>query len=217
MDISTAYEEFALPVYKYVLRLCHDSMLAENVVADVFAKLIEQVSAGNGPRDNVRSYLYQMAYHLVVDSSRKDIRHEPIEAGYQISADDDFRPVEKYVENHLDRQAFLQKAYPLIQSELSPKQRRILFLCFTEGYSLEETAGAMGVTVGAVKIGRLRAIEKLRDKLDINVKKQWDHGGICAYMFCSKPKTHHSYCHQHRYTTSNQAKNKLRRQKSGWS
>ncbi|MGE5464260.1 MAG: RNA polymerase sigma factor, partial [Syntrophothermus sp.] len=53
-------------IFNYALRLCNDPVMADNIVGDVFAKLLDHLSAGGGPNTNLRSYLYEIAYHLVV-------------------------------------------------------------------------------------------------------------------------------------------------------
>jgi hypothetical protein len=45
-------------------------MTADNIVGDTFSALLDQFSAGKGPVVNLRSYVFQVAYHLVVDQAR---------------------------------------------------------------------------------------------------------------------------------------------------
>src|SRR5512134_962059 len=78
-SFTAVFIEFAPAIYKYTLRLCHDPIIADNIVGDVFAQLLEQFGAGKGPRTNLRSYLYQTAYHLVVDRSRDSQHNAPLE------------------------------------------------------------------------------------------------------------------------------------------
>ena len=53
------FELYSRALYKYALRLCGDPMLADQIVGDVFAKLLDQLSSGNGPTAHLRSYLYE--------------------------------------------------------------------------------------------------------------------------------------------------------------
>ena len=73
------FELYASPLYNYALRLCADPLLADHIVGDVFAKLLEQFAAGKGPRSNLRSYPYEMAYHLIIDERRPASRWAPLE------------------------------------------------------------------------------------------------------------------------------------------
>ena len=61
------FDRYSVPLYRYALRLCGDPLQADHVVGDVFAKLLEQFAAGKGPRDNLRSYLFESTYHRVID------------------------------------------------------------------------------------------------------------------------------------------------------
>jgi DNA-directed RNA polymerase specialized sigma24 family protein len=63
-EALTAIFDRRATIYKYTLRLCHDQIVADNIVGDVLATwAIDRA----GHRTSLRSYLYQTAYHLVVD------------------------------------------------------------------------------------------------------------------------------------------------------
>ena len=68
------FDSHSPSIYKYALRLCQDSLDADNIVGDVFARLLEQLADGKGPQTNLRSYLFQITYHMIVDHAR-DKRH----------------------------------------------------------------------------------------------------------------------------------------------
>ena len=61
------------------MQLGHDPTLADHIVGDVFAKLLEQLASGTGPKTNLRSYLYQTTYHLMIDRGRSLHRIAPLE------------------------------------------------------------------------------------------------------------------------------------------
>src|SRR5512139_618996 len=73
------FDIYSPAIYNYAFRLCNDTLMADYIVGDVFAKLIEHLSAGRGPSSNLRSYLYEMAYHMVVDEARYSNRTTKIE------------------------------------------------------------------------------------------------------------------------------------------
>src|SRR5919106_1126065 len=68
------FDLYATSLYRYALRLCGDVLMADHIVGDVFAKLLDHLASGNGPRSNLRSYLYQTAYHIIVDEARSSQR-----------------------------------------------------------------------------------------------------------------------------------------------
>jgi DNA-directed RNA polymerase specialized sigma24 family protein len=79
-SLAAIFDTYASAIYKYALRLCRDSLEADFIVGDVFAQLLEKLVAGKGPLTNLRSYLYQIAYHLIVDRARSNHRFESLEA-----------------------------------------------------------------------------------------------------------------------------------------
>jgi RNA polymerase sigma factor (sigma-70 family) len=75
--LSAIFDEYAPAIFKYLLRLEVNSQEADQIVGDVFARLLDKFVKGEGPRTNLRSYLFQTAYHLVVDHARESsvLRH----------------------------------------------------------------------------------------------------------------------------------------------
>ena len=49
------FDLYSSALYNYALRICNDPLEADQVVGDVFAKLLDQLSAGHGPSTNLRS------------------------------------------------------------------------------------------------------------------------------------------------------------------
>ena len=78
--IIKLFDLYASSLYKYALRLCGDPLLADHIVGDVFANLVDQLASGKGPRSNMRSYLYQAAYHRIIDEARYSKSRAPLDA-----------------------------------------------------------------------------------------------------------------------------------------
>ena len=159
------FDLYASPLYNYALRLCGDSLLADHIVGDVFAKLLEQLADGNGPTSNLRSYLYQTAYHIIVDEARSWRRRAPLDALNSLSLD-----VRSGLLG-LEDQMMLEMILRAIQNDLTDNQRHVIVLRFLEGFSLSETAAILDKEVGHVKVIQNRAIAKLRKAFESNEKK----------------------------------------------
>jgi RNA polymerase sigma-70 factor (ECF subfamily) len=150
------FDLYATPLYKYALRLCGDSFLADQIVGDVFARLLEQFSAGQGPRANLRSYLYETAYHRIIDEARASRRSAPLEA--LTFARQDGQAELPNVEEQILFEAILHA----IKNDLTEDQRHVIVLRFLEEFSLRETAAILGKSVNHVKVIQTRAMAKLR-------------------------------------------------------
>jgi len=160
------FDRYSHSLYKYALRICSDPLLADHIVGDVFAKFLDQLSSGNGPRMNLRSYLYQMAYHLVIDEVRYTKHRVPL-------ADLD---INKYAEStflHLENRIVFEKLVCAIRKVLTQDQRHVIVLRFLEEMSLRETATIMGKSVNHVKVIQNRALDSLRKALKDQVETQF--------------------------------------------
>ena len=156
------FDLYSTALYNYALRLCGDPVMADHAVGDVFVKLLEQLSAGNGPTANLRSYLYQTAYHLIVDEARSARRTVPLEVAVWL------RPDAHSSLLGLDDRIMFEVVLGAIQNDLTDDQRHVVVLRFLEDFSLRETASIMGITVANVKVIQNRAIAKIRQVLNYN-------------------------------------------------
>ena len=154
------FDLYAPALYKYAFRLCGDALRADHIVGNVFAKLLEQLSAGTGPRVNLRLYLYEVAYHLVSDEARDFSSSVPFEVDDSIHHD--VNSTRLGVENPM----WVEPVLGAIQKNLTDDQRHVVILRFLEGFSLKETAVIIGKKVGAVKVIQSRAMAALRKALE---------------------------------------------------
>ena len=154
------FDEFSVSLFRYALRLCHDAAEADQIVGDVFAQLLEQISAGKGPRTNLRAYLYQITYHVIVDHSREEAHMSSMDEALNLP--DGMASVAGQVEE----QELLRELEAAVANGLTDEQQHVIMLRFVEGFSLQETADITGKKVNAVSVLQNRAISKLRQLLD---------------------------------------------------
>lgn len=156
------FDLYSPALYKYALRLCGDPMLADHIVGDVFAKLLDQLSSGNGPRSNLRSYLYETTYHRMIDERRYSQRRAPLEVAASLRQDTHSAFLS------LEDQIMFKQVLHVLQNELTDDQRHVIVLRFLEDFSLRETAAIIGKKADHVRVIQNRAIAKLRRTLDDN-------------------------------------------------
>ena len=154
------FDLYAYRLYRYALRLCGDPLLADQIVGDVFAKLVDQFSAGKGPRAYLRSYLYEITYHQIIDEARYSQRRVSLEAA------DWPGQAPSLGFSDPDHQLILKQILEAIQTELTNDQRHVVILRFLEGFSLRETAAIMNKKGTHVKVIQSRAIAKLREAVN---------------------------------------------------
>lgn len=157
--LASIFDEFAPAIFKYLLRLGIGSQEADQITGDVFARLLEKIKEGKGPRKNLRSYLFQTAYHLVVDQSRERSRVTTLDVA------DTVRQESKPVQSTTEDKMLLEKLARTMERELTEEQQNVIVLRFQEEFSLKETAEIVGKNVNAVKALQNRGINKLREAM----------------------------------------------------
>ena len=130
-------------LYRFMLRCLRHAEDARDQVQGAFEKLWARRQ--DVENNSVKSYLFTIAYHAVIDETRRKKRTEYRDVlDEQLKLERAFQPqLKKLLEQALDR--------------LSERQRSLILLKDHEGYSYEEIAGITGLTAGQVKINLHRA------------------------------------------------------------
>jgi RNA polymerase sigma-70 factor, ECF subfamily len=158
--LTEIFDEYSPALHKYVGRSFSDPCLADNIVGDVFARLLEQLSCGKGPSANLRSYLFTATQNLLVDQIRYLHRRSSLDVIEIFDADG--VPAHLQSENEI----LLDTIVQAIREQLTENQRQVVILRFVEGYSLRETAALLGKSVNLIKATQNRAITTLRKGLE---------------------------------------------------
>jgi RNA polymerase sigma-70 factor (ECF subfamily) len=156
--LAAIFDLYSHAIFRYTLRLCEDPLEADQIVGDVFNQFLEQVSRGGGPKTNLKSYLYQIAYHIVIDHIRERQRILPIDI-----VDSSREGVS--LESQVEELTLLKELSSAIQNDLTEDQKHVIILRFQEDLSLRETADIMGKDINAIKSSQKRAILKLQKSL----------------------------------------------------
>ena len=157
--LAQIFDRYAEPLYRYALRLSGNPGLADQIVGDVFAKLLEKFASGGGPQSTLRSYLYETVYHRMIDEARAARRKAPLEVAEWIPPD------RQDGHDSLEDHVLFNQALHAIRYQLTPDQRHVISLRFLEGFSLNETADITGKKVEHVKVIQSRGIAALRKAL----------------------------------------------------
>jgi RNA polymerase sigma-70 factor (ECF subfamily) len=157
--LATIFDEYAPALYKYLLRLGVGSQEADQIVGDVFVRLLDKLVEGQGPHKNLRSYLFQIAYHLVVDHARERQRIAPLEVALSMS--NEMESVQSMAEENI----LLEKLTIAMERDLTEEQKNVIVLRFQEDFSLQETADIIGKNVNAVKALQNRGMINLRQAM----------------------------------------------------
>jgi RNA polymerase sigma-70 factor (ECF subfamily) len=156
--VSQVHDRYFDELFRYARYRVSSPDVAEDIVSEVFIRLLEAVRKGKSPNRNLRGWLLSTCSHTVNDHFRK-IYQRTSEPLADTLASDDPGPAKTIDSRELESE--LQAALAL----LTPDQQHVVTLRFGAGYSIEETAALMGKRVNAIKSLQFRAIGALRRHL----------------------------------------------------
>ena len=133
---------------KYCRSLSGSVWDGEDLVQDTLLRAFARLSQASEPIENVRAYMFKVASNLWIDKFR----------GLREVASADFPEL---VQPELAQPYEIRDAARQLLTHLPPMERATVLLKDVFDFSLEETARALDVTVGAVKAGLHRGRSKL--------------------------------------------------------
>ncbi|MFQ6121641.1 MAG: sigma-70 family RNA polymerase sigma factor [Dehalococcoidales bacterium] len=156
--IGSLYEEYYDRIVRYIFVRINDQNEAENLGGDVFLRALQSLDSYRGDREQVRAWLFKIAYNVVVDylrktSKRKTVSLEEMEIPERLN-------IEEAVETKLEVER-LSKAL----KQLTPAQRQVIGLRFFAGLSSTEVGKILGKSGGAVREMQRAAVETLRNQM----------------------------------------------------
>ncbi len=149
-DLEAVYGRYADMLYRLSLSHLGVQEDAEDAVHDVFEKYIN-VSPEFKDSEHEKAWFVRVTVNHCHDLCRKRSKrnHESIEAAYDIAHEDSDEP----------------EVFRIIHT-LPEKYRAVIVLHYLEGYSVEEIAKLLKITVSAVKMRLARGREQLRILLE---------------------------------------------------
>ena len=160
--LAEIYDTLSPAIYAYAMRLLGDVDLAEDCVAETFSRFLNALSAGGGPKDYLKAYLYRVAHNWITDRYRHTRPETPLDQNLELTADEKAEPHTSVVDK-LERQE-LRAALAL----LTPEQRQVVTLKYLENLDNAEIAEALQKPIGAIKSLQHRALGTLRRILEGN-------------------------------------------------
>ncbi len=158
--VARLYDLYADRIYRYVLARTGDPHTAEDLTADVFLRVVQNVQRfkldATRPAGSVSAWLYRIAGNLVADYHRVRRRRPVVsmeeEASSAFDEADPFQQAER-------REALEQLSGAL--ERLTEDQRLVVIGKYGEGMSNAQAAAWLGKTEGAVEALQHRALRTL--------------------------------------------------------
>jgi RNA polymerase sigma-70 factor, ECF subfamily len=153
--LGEIYDTYSPGIYRYAVRLLGDTDLAEDCVAETFARFLKSLQTRRGPRDHLQAYLYRISHNWIVDLYRDKLETCVLSDTLPCEADP-----EEEAAKHI-RQKQVRKAL----RRLTPDQQMVISLKFLEDWNNQEIAQVLHKPVGAIKSIQHRALITLQKLL----------------------------------------------------
>jgi RNA polymerase sigma factor (sigma-70 family) len=162
MDAARLYTEHHPALFRYLVRLTGDEDVAADAAQETFTRLLE-----TKPRDEqLKAWLFTVATNVVRKwSNRRKRRSALLDANADRAAVGDGPPDPGMHAESEQRRRVVRQAL----ATLEDKERTVL-LMREEGFSHREIAEAVGATTGSVGTMIARALDKLAQRLPLDVE-----------------------------------------------
>lgn len=163
LDFKSVHDQFRPRVLRYVTRLVGEAD-AEDVTQSVMLKVSGSLAGFRGD-SSLSTWIYRIATNTATDRLRRRSAQAPIDAGLEF-AEDDLPPAAQTpsVESTAVREE-MNACIGEFVAHLPGNYKVVMVLSELEGFSNDEIATILGLTVDTVKIRLHRAREKLRKDL----------------------------------------------------
>ncbi|MES1043590.1 RNA polymerase sigma factor [Heyndrickxia oleronia] len=160
------YELYYDDMYRFIWLMLGDKQSCEDFVHDTFVRAYTAYDRFDH-RSSVKTWLFSIAKHLVLDEIRKRKRnkHVPV-LSFEKEISSSFN-LEKYIEN----KEAVNQLFTSIQ-QLKPNYRMVIILMKVEEYSTKETANILGWSEVKVRKTLSRALQSLRKRNTIQGGEQ---------------------------------------------
>ncbi len=152
-DIDAVYREYAVMVYKFLLSLCYEEELAEELTQETFYQAVRSVNRYDGSC-KVSTWLCQIAKHLWY----REIERRKRKGTSELTADMESleKPVEEQLTLKEEKMELFRKVHVL--DEISKK---IVLLRVTGAFSFKEIAELFGKNENWARVTYYRAKQKI--------------------------------------------------------
>jgi RNA polymerase sigma-70 factor (ECF subfamily) len=154
------YDRYFDTVFRFVYFRVGNRQLAEDLTADTFLRSLGRIGSFTWQGRDLGAWLVTIARNLVADHFKSGRYRLEVTTGDVLDAEREDRcpegRPESAVVDHITNVELLKAV-----KQLNPEQQECIVLRFLQGFSVAETAQAMGKNEGAIKALQYRAVRAL--------------------------------------------------------
>lgn len=151
---EASYREHVVPVFRFVFARTGNRPDAEDVTEQVFLRALPRLRLAAATHE-VRAYLFATARTVLADHWATRFGATVVELD-----DEHLAPAANSADDGGDGESDAATRAAALLDRLPETHRRVLELRFLRGYSVKETAAALGLRAGNVKVIQHRALRR---------------------------------------------------------
>jgi RNA polymerase sigma-70 factor (ECF subfamily) len=156
-SLRALYRTYAGELLGFALNALSDRETAEEIVQETFTRAWRHADRYDASRGSVRTWLYQITRHAIIDSRRRASARPVLARG-----DSDGAALEEIAGGPSIDQAMLGWQVAAALGRLSPEHRQVIRLAHVRGMSVREISKACNLPEGTVKSRTWYALRSLR-------------------------------------------------------
>lgn len=151
--LGVLYQRYVVEIYRYSYRQVGNQEDAEDLTSQVFLQVVRSIGVYR-PQGQFRAWVYGIAKNVIVDWWRRYYWTPTVTMEKFLDLD----PLPQKDPSGENPRA--EAAVERVLAQLPERYQEVLKLRFLRGYSLEETAQAIGVSLANAKVLQHRALKK---------------------------------------------------------
>lgn len=159
MEIESIYKLYMHDLYRYLLSLCRNKHVAEDLLQDTFYKAYIHLELYRGA--DFKPWLFKIAYHTYIDWFRKERRVQVVEQGI----------LEGYISVELQSaeddyfQQYKIETWLSWTEKLNWQQRHALILRDFYDFTYDEISELLDISLSAVKVSIYRGRQAIQKRM----------------------------------------------------
>lgn len=156
-SLRALYRAYSGELFGFAYKSLGERGIAEEIVQEVFTRVWRHAGAYDADRASVRTWLYQIARHAIVDARRRAAVRPPLAAHDQLEPTAETDGAAPSIE-----QAMLGWQVAAALERLTPDHRQMIRLAHFQGMTMREIAERCELPLGTVKSRTWYALRALR-------------------------------------------------------
>jgi len=154
---GSLYDRYVDVVYRYIYYRVSNQALTEDMVSETFLRALRRITSFTWQGRDFGAWLITIARNLIADHYKSSRYKLEVATADMVDADRATEGPENEVLDSITNMTLLEAV-----KMLGPEQQECIVLRFLQGFSVSETALAMGKNDGAIKALQYRAVQSLK-------------------------------------------------------